>query len=118
MEWITIIKLAIIIETITENLKNAIPKFGESKWVVMASTLGLGILLAFVCGADILAVTGLAEHIPYVGTVLTGILLGGGSNVVYDLLNRIKGGKKQLAASLEIPDDNTTIADHEDKGVM
>lgn len=118
MEWTTIITLAIIIETITENLKNAIPKFKEMKWAVMLTTLALGVLLAFVCGADILALLGYVEHIPYVGVVLTGILIGGGSNVIYDLVNRIKGQKETMAASLEIPEGNTTIAGHEDTGVM
>lgn len=119
MEWATLFILAIVVETVVENLKNAIPALTRKTWLVMLSTIVLGVLMAFVCNADVLAVLGLPERIPYVGMVLTGVLIGGGSNMIYDLMARVKGSKeKALNPSLAIPDGNSTIKDHEDMGVM
>ncbi|MBR2329361.1 MAG: hypothetical protein IKA58_05725 [Clostridia bacterium] len=113
---ITIIILAILVETIIEYFKKGIPAFKNSDGAILIASAFLGILLCFTVGADVLAQFGLAERLPYVGTVLTGIVVGGGSNMVFDFVKRIRGAKEELKV-LSIPEDNTTIADHEEQGV-
>lgn len=118
MEWTTIAVLAVIVETVTEYLKTAAPGFANLPWAKLLVTFALGEALCFVCGADVLAALGLAESVPYIGTALTGLLVGGGSNIVYTLVKRIKGAGDKLAASLEIDPDDTHVSGHEDEGVM
>lgn len=115
-QLITIIILAILVETIIEYFKKGIPAFKNSEEAILIASAFLGILLCFTVGADVLDHFGLAERLPYVGTVLTGIVVGGGSNMVFDFIKRIRGAKEELKV-LSIPEDNTTIADHEEQGV-
>ena len=115
MELMTIIILAILAEVIIEYVKKAVPALkGETALLIASSALG--ILLCFTTGADVLAELGLMENIPYVGTALTGVIVGGGSNMVFDIIKRIRGAKEELKV-LSIPEGNTTIANHEEQGV-
>jgi hypothetical protein len=51
-----------------------------------AAVVGIGLCLAY--AVDILNLIGLAGRIPFVGEVLTGLLIGRGSNYVNDFIER------------------------------
>ena len=57
-------------------------------WQMLFSII-LGIIIAVAYKLDLPAHFNLKSQIPYVGCVLTGILLSRGSNYVFELLNKI-----------------------------
>lgn len=87
MEWFGIIAFAILVEGIVEYFKLAFPRFGESKFVVLA-TIALGVAVAILYDCDLLAVMGFVTPVPYVGNALTGILIARGSNYIYDVIGK------------------------------
>lgn len=54
----------------------------------MLFSIALGIVIAVAYRLDIAAYFNLTSQIPYVGCVLTGILLSRGSNYVFDLISK------------------------------
>ncbi len=61
---------------------------GNAPWEIIAS-LSLGIIVAIAYNLDLPAHFNLKSQIPYVGCILTGILLSRGSNYAYDLLGKL-----------------------------
>lgn len=93
MEWFAIIFIAIIVEGVVEYIKLASPKFAASRWIVPVTVLiGVGVAIAY--NADLLAVAGLTTPVPYIGNVLTGILISRGSNYIYDLIGKYTDAQK------------------------
>lgn len=78
---------AIIIEAIITYV-NQFFVSGSFSWEMLASIV-LGILVAVAYKLDLPEYFNLKSGIPYVGNVLTGILLSRGSNYVFDLINKI-----------------------------
>ena len=111
MEWYSLIFVAIVIEGIISYAKTLFVD-KDFKWQILAA-MGLGVLSAIAFGLDLFALAGINSQIPYFGMVLTGILLSRGSNYIFDIFKKIKGVKTDLAASLEIPEGNSTIENHE-----
>ena len=52
--------------------------------------IGLGILVCVGYNMDLLALFGLTNTIPYLGTTLTGILIARGSNYIFDLIKKLQ----------------------------
>ena len=90
-ELVMIFCIALVIETLTEYLKSVFPVIADKTGVLFAITAALGILLCIAFGADLFASFGLISQIPFLGQSITGILCGGGSNIVYDIVERIRG---------------------------
>lgn len=84
-----IICAAIIVEGLITYVKTFVSE-GKVQWQIIVA-LVLGILVAVGYGLDIFALFGMVSVIPYLGTVLTGILISRGSNYVYDLIDLISG---------------------------
>jgi hypothetical protein len=62
---------------------------GEKPLTLRYAAMGLGVLLAVAYQADLLALVGLISPIsPYVGYVVTGLVIGRGSNFLHDLADR------------------------------
>lgn len=78
----------------------------EPKWQQVASLL-IGELMAVGYQADLLKLFGQEAQIPYLGIVMSGIVISRGSNYVFDLLKKLiaatKGGSDIL--NLEEPED-------------
>jgi hypothetical protein len=55
----------------------------------MALSIVLGIVIAVAYKLDLLACFNLKSNIPYIGSVLTGILLSRGSNYIFDLITKL-----------------------------
>ena len=87
MEWFCVIAFSIIVEGIVEYIKLASVRFAESAFVIPV-TIVLGVAVCILYGCDILAVMGLNASVPYVGNLLTGIIVARGSNYVYDLIGK------------------------------
>ena len=93
-----LVVVAVLIEAIWEALK---PCFGslvdklQKKGVPVDRIMSLVIALAVCLGigpmVDMFALLGLPLAVPYLGLILTAIILARGSNFVHDLLNKLEG---------------------------
>lgn len=61
---------------------------GNTPWQMIFSLI-LGVIISTSYKLDLPQHLGLESTIPYVGSVLTGILISRGSNYIFDLLNKI-----------------------------
>jgi hypothetical protein len=90
---VTIAAAAVAVEGLI-NLVNSIKDVKETSWKYWGSLIvGLlaGVLISVNYNLDLFAVLGLEGQIPYVGPVLTGLVLSRGSNYASDILGRIQG---------------------------
>ena len=68
---------------------------GKFQWPLMAAIM-LGVLVAVAYQLDIFAIFGMVTYIPYLGCVLTGILVSRGANYVYDLIDLLNGANDKV----------------------
>jgi len=104
---------AIISEALVE-YANMLVKDKKLDWHVIACMIiGVGVALAF--HVDMFELAGVPATVPYVGVVLTGILLSRGGNFIHDILKRL--GVKQSAPADTLGDDPAAIHEaHEING--
>jgi hypothetical protein len=79
-----ILALAVLIEGIIEYLGSPIP----SKFKPYAAA-ALSVVVCLLYNADLLALLGYPAAVLFVGAVLTGLVIGRGSNYVNDIISRI-----------------------------
>ena len=89
MEFSKLLVVAILIESMWENLKMLYDK--KKVNVNMIGSLVLGILVCILAHIDIFAMVGITLAFPVFGWILTGIILSRGANFVNDLFKKIKG---------------------------
>ncbi|MCI6277650.1 MAG: hypothetical protein MR639_13070 [Clostridium sp.] len=89
MELYKVLILALIAESIWETLKMIWNKGKVS--VDRIGAILVGILLSVLTGTDIMELVGVPMFIPYIGTILTGVLISRGSNFVHDIMNNMNG---------------------------
>lgn len=94
-----IVFAAIIVEGIITYVKTFFVD-KHFQWQLLVG-LVLGVLVAVVYSLDLFDLVGMTAVIPYVGSVLTGILISRGSNYVYDLIDLIAGIIKRLDTKTE-----------------
>lgn len=87
MQFIGLFLAAIVVEGIVSYSK-LIFVDKRFQWQNVAA-IGLGVIIALAYRIDLFDIAGLAATIPYVGTVLTGILLSRGSNYIYEIIKKI-----------------------------
>lgn len=84
--------LTLMVERLTEyvfsTLFDKVPVLTPFKWALMYVALAVGVAAAFVFDLDLLAVAGL-EHNAF-GVALTGLAIGGGSNLLHEFLSFFK----------------------------
>ena len=61
---------------------------GNAPWQMIVS-LVLGIVVAIAYKFDLPRYLNMESNIPYVGCILTGILISRGSNYIYDLISKL-----------------------------
>ena len=83
-----------VIEAIKPALKPLADRMPQGVDLYLYISLILGVLLALNWRADLFMAIGIdSAALPYVGSILTGIVIGRGANFAHDLVNRInKGG--------------------------
>jgi hypothetical protein len=92
MELATILILAITVEALIEYAKLL---FVDKAivWKQVAALL-IGVALAVLAGVDLYGMVGVTFAVPYVGTVLTGIIFSRGSNYLADMVKKMQGVKE------------------------
>lgn len=92
MNVLSLIVLALLGEAIWETLKMTWQSGKVSTDRIGALLVGL--LLSVGTGSDIMEMVGVPMHIPYVGMVLTGLLISRGANFMHDILSSINNIQK------------------------
>lgn len=92
MEFLAVFFLAVVVEGITEHIKQGFPAISEKTGVIMLITwiLGIGGCLAF--GIDMFELLHIQARIPFAGEVITGIAIARGANYMYDLIGKFTDG--------------------------
>ena len=88
-----IVTMAIVVEALVEYGKSIGRAFvaGEVKTAVtQLAAIGLGVLLCFACGGDLFAAVGVSFTWPWLGVVLTGVLISRGANYVSDFISKLQ----------------------------
>ena len=96
MNIITILIMAILIEAIITYVKTWVvdKKF---QWQMFAAVF-LGILVCIAYGLDIPAAVGITSAIPYIGHIITGILISRGSNYIFDIIKKISSVREEKSS--------------------
>jgi len=80
------VMLAVVLEAVVEYIKDIFNgEFVLEKLVAIV----LGVLFAFGAGIDIFEMVEIDFHIPYVGTMILGLFISKGANVVHDIFDRL-----------------------------
>lgn len=90
MNFSTIVFGAVLVEAVVNIMKNINEK--ETSWKYWASLvlgIAVAILVALNYNIDFFSALGLEGRIPFVGAVLTGLILSRGSNIVSDVVGAI-----------------------------
>ena len=90
---ILIVTMAIVVEALVEYGKSIGKAFVEGvvkTAVTQLVAIALGVVLCFACAGDLFAAVGVAFAWPWLGTVLTGVLISRGANYVSDLIGKLQ----------------------------
>ena len=101
-----IIVLSILIEAITEYLLPTFP--AHLKWTKVYIAAAFAVVVCFFYGADLPAALGLPS-VPYVGSILTGLILGRGANFLSVLYKRLQVVAAPSQAVDSVPTDRVSI---------
>lgn len=82
-----IVAFSILIESLITYYKEIFTE-GNVPWEIVVSLI-LGEIVAIAYNLDLPAYFNLNSKIPYVGCILTGILISRGSNYVFDIIKRL-----------------------------
>lgn len=92
MNWQAIVILSVIVEGVITNLKFLWTKQEFS--ISRVASLITSILIAIITNANLFLLVDLPVSVPYIGSVLTGIIVSSGANFVYDLWDKLINIKK------------------------
>lgn len=87
MEYAQLMVIAILIEAIWENLKMVWKD--KQLNVNMLGVLIISITVCLLTKIDIFPIVGISMLVPYVGSILTGIIVSRGANFVNDLFTKL-----------------------------
>ena len=88
--FLQILVVATIIEALVQVLKPVYDR--EKGWnrdLILA--LFISMLVCALTKADVVAYLGMPFSVPYVGSIMTGVLVSRGTNFIHDLLTSIQG---------------------------
>lgn len=98
MEFFSILVMAIVVESVVDIIKDVFVN-KTVMWQKIVSIV-LGIVVAVGFGVDLFAMFGLTSTIPYLGTVLSGLLMSRGANYINDILAKITSYKNDKLETL------------------
>lgn len=84
---VQIMTFAILTESLITYFKEFFA-YGDFSFSMLFSVI-LGIVIAIACKIDLLEQINLKSSVPYLGSLLTGILISRGSNYIYDLISKL-----------------------------
>lgn len=93
-KFVPVMLVAALIERVVESLKPTYAKLPFAADVTVPLSLVVGILVCALSGVDLFGLAGVPLSVPYAGSILTGMILAGGSavvNAVVEALKSIRG---------------------------
>ena len=87
MSYFGIAFLAVVVEGIITYVKEFFVK-GKFQWEMLIS-ISIGVVTAAAYQIDVFTMVGMKTAVPYLGSVLTGILISRGSNYAFDFIKAI-----------------------------
>ncbi|HOB86434.1 MAG TPA: hypothetical protein PKO38_01935 [Bacillota bacterium] len=99
-ELVVLLIVAAVVEATWETLKPVWPRvlvdLEKEKGIAvdLIGSLLISVVICAAAGVDLMALVGINLQVPYLGSILTGILTARGSNFVHDLLNIINAVKR------------------------
>lgn len=97
---------AILIEGMVEYIKLGIQK---NICIEIISSMVLGLIVAFGFHLDFFAAVGITTDVPYISTVLTGIIVSRGSNYAFDLIGKFTEVEAEVIRLTEEQKENMAI---------
>lgn len=94
---VLIITMAIVVEALIEYAKSIGKAFSSGEWktaVTQLVAIVVSVLLCVATGADLFVVVGIVFVWPWLGILLTGIIISRGANYVSDFVKRLQGAQK------------------------
>lgn len=88
MDFMQLIIVAILVEAIWENIKMVYQ--GGKLLISRIGSLVISIIICVIANVDIFPVVGVSMSIPFIGSILTGIVVSRGANFVNDLFTKLK----------------------------
>lgn len=102
VEWLF---LSFVVEKLVEVVLKLVPSIDHKTVVYLDVPLLLalifGLIIALGAPLDFFAMFGLQFQWPYVGCVITGLLMMGGSSLVHDVIQWVEANKQLAKASTE-----------------
>ena len=89
MNFLPIVLMAVIVEGLITYLQQFI-KMKKLCWQMIISII-VGVFCTVAYEIDLFALFGMSTSIPFLGNVLTGILISRGSNYIFDLIKQVNG---------------------------
>lgn len=89
----SVLVLATMVQFIVEIVKGWLPA-KVSKYItpqILAAIFGIAVALVF--SIDVFALAGYQTAVPYVGCILTGIILSAGSSAMHELIAKIRDSR-------------------------
>ena len=86
MDFLSFVMIAFIVESLWETLKMV--RNGSFNWNVVGVMI-IGVVIAVGAGIDLFTFIDIPLRVPYLGMVLTGLLISRGSNFVHDMFEKL-----------------------------
>lgn len=99
-EFFGFILMSVVVEGIISYITTIVVD-KKIQWKMIASIV-IGVLVAVGYNCDIFALFGIASQIPYLGAVLSGILIARGSNYIFDFLNKVLSYKTGASGDVSV----------------
>lgn len=99
-KFFALIVMAVLVEAVITYLSEIRSFKSPLLW-----SIALGIAVSVIYKIDIPATLGITTDVPYVGSVLTGIIMARGSNYIYDLIGRFTNMDFKPLEAVTIEDD-------------
>lgn len=87
MELTGLLIFSVLVEAIVTTIRWVVEE--EFTWFKVAA-LVISVLVCVAYGVDFLAELGFSSSVPFVGSVLTGVVVSRGSNFFFDLVSALK----------------------------
>lgn len=92
--FLAIFVLAIVVEGVVTYVREWFVD-GKVHWQQIL-TMFLGVFVSLAYNLDLIKLVGVTAVIPYVGCVLTGILISRGSNYIFDLVSKLQNPGEEV----------------------
>lgn len=106
--FLALFMVATLVEGIVEYLFS---KYEKLEPFLAYIATGIAVIVCVLYGLDVLALLGLVTPVPFVGSVLTGFVIGRGSNYLNDFITGIKEPKLMFTSPLEDNAETRAVAD-------